>query len=156
MSSLEMNKIAAAILTAGVIAMTSGFIAKLLTPPQQLAENVYVVAVAEDEDAGAAAAADSGPESVLPLLAAADLAAGEKVARKCTACHTFEQGGANKIGPNLWNIVGRAAGGVEGFGYSSAFQEMGGQSWDYDALSAFLENPKAFAPGTKMSFAGLK
>jgi len=157
MSSLEMNKVAAAVLTAGVIAMTSGFIAKLLIHPQKLEENVYVVAASEDDGAGAEmAAADSGPASVLALLASADLAAGEKVARKCTACHTFEQGGANKIGPNLWNIVGRAAGGAEGFGYSNAIQDMGGQAWDYEALNAFLANPKDFAPGTKMSFAGLK
>lgn len=157
MSSLEMNKIAAAVLTAGVVAMGSGFIANLLIYPKQLEENVYVVATTDDEEAGAeTAAADSGPASVLPLLAAADIAEGQKVARKCTACHTFEQGAANKIGPNLWNIVGQAKAAVDGFRYSSAFEDVSDQTWGYEELDAFLANPRDYVPGTKMSFAGLR
>ena len=155
MSSLEMNKVAAAVLTAGVVAMSSGFIAKLLIHPTQLEENVYVVASAED-GGEEVAAADSGPVSVLPLLAAADVAEGQKVARKCAACHNFEKGAANKIGPNLWNIVGQPKAAVDGFGYSNVLQDMSDQSWGYEELDAFLANPRDYAPGTKMSFAGLR
>ena len=155
MSSLEMNKIAGAVLLAGVIAMSSGFIAELLSHHGKLAEPVYVIAGSDDGDASGAAEADSGPESALPLLAAADPAAGEKVAKKCTACHTFDEGGANKIGPNLWNIVDRAIASSDGFSYSGALQDMASESWTYEALDGFLAKPKDWAPGTKMSFAGL-
>ncbi len=157
MSSLEINKIVAAILTAGVVAMTAGFVAELLINPDELEENVYRVAIA----AGAATqeatgAAEAGPEPVSPLLASADAQAGKKGARKCGACHTFDQGGAQKIGPNLWNVVNRRIAGVEGFGYSSALQGLSGRQWTYEDLNAFLAKPKDFAPGTKMTFAGLK
>ena len=156
MSSLEMNKIAGAVLTAGVIAMLAGFVAKKLTLPHELEQNVYVVAAVDDGGTTAEAPADTGPEPVLPLLASADPAAGEKVAKKCTACHTFEQGGANKIGPNLWNIVNGAAGAVDGFNYSGAIEDLGGAPWSYEALNGFLADPKGYAPGTKMTFAGIR
>ncbi len=155
MSSLEFNKIAGAVLTAGVIAMSAGFIADLLVKPDQLAENVYVAA----GDGGGAAPAETeepGLEPILPLLAAADLAAGEKVAKKCTACHSFEEGGANKIGPALWDSVNREIASVADYAYSGALQEKAGEVWDYESLNGFLANPKDWAPGTKMGFAGLK
>lgn len=154
--SLEMNKIAGAVLTAGVIAMGSGFVGDLLTHTPHAEEHAFVLAVATDDGGDGAAEAPTGPESVLPLLAAADLAAGEKVAKKCTACHTFDEGGANKIGPNLWNTVNRAVASIDGFGYSSALQDIADTSWSYEELDHFLANPKDYAPGTKMSFAGLK
>ena len=156
MSSLEMNKVAAAILTAGVVAMTSGFVAKLLTAQHELEENVYQVAIAATDSASQAADAPAEPEAIGPLLAAADVAAGQKGARKCTACHSFNEGGPNKIGPNLWNIVNRQIAADEGFGYSSALQDMADTQWTYDELNAFLIKPKDYAPGTKMSFAGIR
>ena len=156
MSSLELNKIAGAVLTAGVIAMSAGFIADLLVNPRMLEENVFVVAGGEEAGEAADEAEDEGPQSILPLLASADPAAGEKVAKKCTACHSFDEGGADKIGPNLWNVVNREIASVGGFGYSDALQGMAGEVWDYEALGAFLADPKGWAPGTKMSFAGLK
>ncbi|MEO3427549.1 cytochrome c family protein [Pelagibius sp. CAU 1746] len=157
-SSLESNKIAAAVLTAGVVAMLSGFVAELLYHPQvELEENSYVVAVSEGGPAEAAPA-DEGPslEPIVPLLAAADPAAGEKVAKKCTACHSFDEGGPNKVGPNLYDLVNRPIGTHEGFGYSDDLAGMSGETWTYEHLNAFLAKPKDFAPGTKMSFAGLK
>ena len=107
------------------------------------------------EAAPSVAEEPAGPEPVLALLAGADPAAGEAATRKCTACHTFDEGGANKVGPNLWNIVDAAIAGVEGFSYSDALEGMAEQSWTYEALNAFLAKPRDFAPGTKMSFAGI-
>ncbi|MEM7057796.1 MAG: cytochrome c family protein [Pseudomonadota bacterium] len=88
------------------------------------------------------------------LLASADAAAGQKVFNKCKACHKIEDG-ADGVGPNLWNIVNRDIGSVSGYGYSGIFAELPG-NWTLEALSAFLENPKAYAKGTKMAFGGLK
>ena len=102
-----------------------------------------------EEEGGAEAGPDLGT-----LLASADAAAGEKVFAKCQACHTIEQGGANGIGPNLYATMGKAIAGHAGFAYSSALQDKGGQ-WTWENMDAWLKSPKAFAPGTKMSFAGL-
>ncbi|MEX0341242.1 MAG: cytochrome c family protein [Erythrobacter sp.] len=89
------------------------------------------------------------------LLASADAAAGERVFAKCTACHTIDQGGANGIGPNLYGIMGKAiGGGAAGFAYSSALAGKGGE-WSWENMNAWLESPRGFANGTKMSFAGL-
>lgn len=96
-----------------------------------------------------------GDEGVAALLAAADVAAGAKLSKKCKACHRFDKDGKNKVGPNLWDIVGNAIAGGEGYKYSGALTDMGGE-WTYDNLDAFLTKPKTFAPGTKMSFSGLK
>ena len=87
------------------------------------------------------------------LLAAADAAAGEKVFAKCKACHKLD--GGNGTGPHLDGVVNRAKASVEGFSYSDALTGMAGDSWTPENLYAFLENPKGYAPGTKMSFAGL-
>jgi cytochrome c len=89
------------------------------------------------------------------LLASADAQSGEKVAKKCVSCHTFDAGGKNKVGPNLHNIVGGEKRHAEGFNYSNAFQALSGP-WSYEELDAFLKDPKGFARGTKMTFAGLK
>ncbi|WP_370540479.1 cytochrome c family protein [Azospirillum sp. INR13] len=109
---------------------------------------------------GAAPAADkgaapAGPAPIAPLLAAASPENGQKVAKACAACHSFDKGGANKVGPNLYGIVGGAKGHIQGFSYSDALVKTGG-SWSYDELNKFLYDPKGYAPGTKMTFAGLK
>jgi cytochrome c len=96
----------------------------------------------------------TGP-SFSELLASADPAAGEKVFAKCMACHTIEQGAANGIGPNLYGTVGEPIGqGKGGFAFSDALSGKGG-NWSFDNLDAWLTSPKAFAAGTKMTFAGL-
>ncbi len=89
------------------------------------------------------------------LLAQANVSSGKRVAKKCTACHTFKKGGKTKTGPNLYGIVGRKIGAVKGYKYSSAMAKHGGV-WDYVALDQFLAKPKKFIRGTKMGFAGLK
>lgn len=103
-----------------------------------------------DEAEGAAAEVDLGT-----VLAAADPAKGEAIFAKCTSCHTIEQGGANGIGPNLFGVIGKPIGKhAPGFAYSADLSGHGG-TWDYQSLFDWLHSPKAFAAGTKMSFAGL-
>lgn len=123
-------------------------------PEQQAAaQPASPQAAAEPAERQASGAAGGHP--ALALVASADPAEGEKVARACKACHSLEKAGPNKVGPNLWGIVGRPVAAREGFSYSKVLQELGG-SWTWDRLAAFLEQPKEFAPGTKMSYAGLK
>ncbi len=157
MSSLESTKIAAAILTAGVVAWTGAFISELLYHPEKLEENAYKVAVAGATEAAVVEeAAAPALEPVEPLLAAADPTAGEKLVKKCTACHSLENGGPNKVGPNLWNIVERPIAAADDFGYSGTLQDMADKTWTYENLNAFLHKPKDWAAGTKMAFAGIK
>lgn len=153
MSGLELNKIAASVLVAGLIAMIAGYVADgLYHPVHDLEKRGYSIEVAE-EDTGAEPVAEK-PENILPLLASADVAAGEALTKRCTSCHTFEKGGANKVGPNLYNTVGQSVAHASGFTYSDAMAGHGG-NWDYNSLSSFLKSPKKHIPGTKMVFAGL-
>jgi len=94
-------------------------------------------------------------ENALAMLASADAGAGMKTFSKCKACHTTKKGAKNKIGPNLWGVVGRAKAGVPGFKYSGVLKGLGG-AWTYAHLDQFLTSPKKFATGNKMTFAGLK
>ena len=160
MDELKFNKVFAGVLLAALVFMAGIKGAQILVPSHDghgVAEhkNAYPIEVAEVADTAGAVAAPVGPEPILALLAEADIAAGMKLAKKCTACHVFDEGGANKVGPALWNIVNADKGGVAGFGYSDALAGFGG-GWDYAALNAFLYKPKAYIAGTKMNFAGLK
>lgn len=151
--SLEANKIFAAILTAGIVGVGSAVMSGILYHPRELEEPVYVVAAAEGGGEEAPAEEEAQPIGV--LLASASVEDGEKAARKCASCHAFEQGGANKVGPPLWGIVNRPIASHEGFSYSPALAEKQDQVWDYEHLAQFLRDPKGYAPGTKMSFAGI-
>lgn len=108
------------------------------------------------EEAGAAAAGPAQRVSAVPMIAAATVAAGTEVFRKCAACHTAEAGGANKTGPNLHNIVGDAIGDRNGFKTTDSLKAIAGGKWDYATLEDYLEDPKRLAPKGSMSFAGLK
>lgn len=112
----------------------------------------YVVEGVEDIVEGGEAAA---PVAIATLLPTADAAKGGEVFKKCASCHTVTQGGANGIGPNLYGTLGEEIGhGKGGYAFSDALSGKGGK-WDFDSMNAWLASPKAFAPGTKMSFAGL-
>ncbi len=156
MDNLKTNKILAGFLLAGLLAMGGGKIAEILVPHQELDENAYPIEIKQVADNGQATTpVNEGPEPILALLASADIEAGIKVAKKCTACHEFNADGKNKTGPMLWNIVDASKGMKDGFKYSDALVGMGG-AWDYNALNAFLYKPKAYIKGTKMNFVGLK
>lgn len=116
------------------------------------AEQAYVIDTGEDDGHGEEAV-EEGP-SFAEVLAEADAGKGEKVFSKCKACHKLEDG-ANATGPHLYGVVGRAVGSVDGFGYSGSLVAVA-DVWTPENLDHFLENPKGFAPGTKMSFSGLK
>jgi cytochrome c len=115
-------------------------------------EQTAAIEQATPEPAAPAGGAAGG---VAALLAHADPDAGAKDARKCAACHSFDEAGSAKLGPPLWGVVGRDIASVEGFAYSEALTAKQG-AWDYQNLDAFLAEPRNWAPGTKMAFAGLK
>jgi cytochrome c len=152
-SSLEVNKVLAAILTAGIVASGSGVISRIIYQPSMPEEAAYPIEVAATE--GATEGDGAAPTvSLAALLADGSVEEGQTQARKCVACHSFEQGGPNKIGPALWGVLGRDIASHEGFAYSDALASKE-SAWDYESLSAFVANPKEWAPGTKMAFAGL-
>ena len=156
--SFEANKIAGAILAAMILAMVSGIVANILVRPTPLTKQAYEVAGGPPEGAApAAAAAPAGPEPIAPLMANASVDAGKAKTQVCAACHTFDKGGPNRIGPNLYGVVGSPiAEGRGGFAFSSALTDKGkGQTWTLDDLNAWLFKPQEFAKGTKMTFIGL-
>ncbi|MFC7048832.1 c-type cytochrome [Emcibacter nanhaiensis] len=150
-----MNKIALAVLVTLLVVIGINNLGEIVFHEEHLEANAYPIEVEmAAADTGAAVEEEKGP-TLAALLATASAADGEKVFKKCKACHTAEEGGKNGTGPNLWGIVGRPKGSHEGFGYSDAMHAKGG-NWTYEDLDHFLTKPKDFVPGTKMAFAGLK
>jgi cytochrome c len=123
--------------------------------PAAAAAPAAAPAAATPQEPAAASAPAAPPAEFNALLAAADPAVGEKVFNKCKACHSAEKGGKNQVGPNLWNVVGAPIAHHEGFAYSAALAGKSNETWTYDELNTYLTSPKTFAPGTKMTFAGL-
>lgn len=163
---MELNKIAAAILLAGLIGMVTGKVAGILYDGgQDLAHGYgheevkrgYAIEVVEAAgDAAAGAPKEKELASIIPLLPSADTAAGEQYfSKKCSLCHTHEKGGANKTGPNLWGIVGSKKAHLDNFNYSKAMSEKGGV-WGFEELNGFLHKPKQWLPGTIMAYAGTR
>ncbi len=155
--ALEFNKAFAAVLTAGITFMVSGFVAGLVVSPQRPHEP----AIALGRDAAAPAQPTPAPtapalEPIAPLLAAANVDNGRQIAqRACASCHSFNEGGRNAVGPNLWGVVGANHARVEGFNYSAANRALADKPWDFEALNAFIAAPGRAMPGTRMAFAGL-
>jgi cytochrome c len=154
MNSMTINNVLAGILIGGLVAMLSGFVAGKIFHVEPLEKTAYFVDVGS-EGAQVAAAAEEELPPIAPLLASANVENGEKLSRVCTSCHTFDKGGRNGTGPNQWNVVGSKKGHAEGFDYSDALLATGGE-WSYESLNKFLANPKKYAPGTKMNYAGLR
>ena len=144
------NTIAGWVLFAGIVALGSSIVAGELFHGERPEKMAYPIEGVEAEGGGAAAA----EQPIEVYLAAADPAKGQQVFNKCMACHNADKGGPNQLGPNLWGVLGEPIGQGKGYAFSDALAKKGG-SWSWDNLSQWLTSPKAFAPGTKMTFAGL-
>ena len=157
MSGLEVNKILAAIIMALLIMAVISFVGDLIVNiDSEKKEVAYKIDIPEaDSDHSETAKKLEITESISPFLINASLEKGEKIFKKCGACHNYQKGSANKVGPNLWNIINRPKASVNGFAYSKALVDIGGE-WTYEELSEFLYKPKQYAEGTKMNFSGLK
>ena len=145
------NTIAGWVLFAGIVALGSSIVSSEVFNTHRPETMGYPIEGVEVEGGGSAEAA----KPIEFYLASADPVKGEQVFKKCTACHNADNGGANALGPNLWGVLGEPIGkGAHGFAFSEALSGHGG-NWDWNSLSEWLSNPKKFAPGTKMTFAGL-
>jgi len=144
------NTIAGWVLFAGIVALGSSIVGSEYFHSERPEKMGYPIAGVQEEGEGAAPA----EQPIEVYLAKADVAHGQQVFNKCMACHNADKGGPNQLGPNLWGVLGEPIGQGKGFAFSDALQKVGG-TWNWDNLSKWLTSPKAFAPGTKMTFAGL-
>jgi len=152
---IETNKIAGAALSTLLVVMGLNMIAGIVFAPHKPAVPGFDLPSAEPASAGAAAAAPVAEEPIAVRLAKADPAKGEKAVGACKACHTFEKGAPNKIGPHLYDVYARPKASVEGFAYSAALKGKASEKWEAEQLDGFLKSPKAYLPGTIMAFAGI-
>lgn len=158
MDSFELNKIIGAILGTLLFVMGVGFLAEGIYHPIEGRSPGYALPEPEAGAGEGEAVAEAPAVPLGVLLASADASQGQTAVRKCASCHNFEQGAGNKQGPELYGVVGRVIGSHEGFAYSEAAlaHQAAGDTWTYESLDHFLTAPKAFMPGTKMNFAGVK
>lgn len=153
MDELEYSKIFGAACAALLAFVGFGQLGKAAVSVNQLDEPAYVVEIAEADDADGGADAEE-EKTIGEIFAMADLERGKKVFGKCKSCHKVAPDGGNGVGPNLWGIVGKPIASADGFSYSAALAEKGGD-WDWEAMNGFILKPKAWAKGTKMGFAGV-
>jgi len=154
MDSFELNKVMGAILGTCLVLLVTNFAAQALFAPKKPEKPGFEIAVKEDAGAGAAGPAAAAPEPLEKLLPTASVEKGMAAAKKCQACHSFEKDGPNKVGPDLFGVVGRDRASHAGFNYSPAMKAKGGK-WTEDDLYQFIQSPKGFVPGTAMGFAGI-
>ena len=152
-----MNKIIASILLAVILVLGINKITDIIFYVEKPEKSAYQVASVSTTTTTEKTSASSGSGSgeIMALLASANIADGEKVFKKCAACHSIVKGGGNKIGPTLWGVLGRRAGSVTDYKYSKAMATHG-KTWSFEEMNGFLTKPKDWIKGTKMSFAGLK
>ena len=158
MDSFEINKIIAAVLLTALIVIGIGKFTDILFHVEKPKESAYKIEGLET----AVASTSSNSETkvvekvdIAQLLSLGDLAHGEKVFKKCSACHMIASGGKNMIGPNLWGVIGRTAGSVSDYKYSKAMVAYAKQ-WSFEEMNSYLIKPQAYVKGTKMAFAGLR
>ena len=157
MNSFEFNKIAGAVLGTALMVFGLKGLTEVIYRSETPEKPGFAIEVAEAATAGEAAGGEQRAAiSLGTLLASADAAKGATAAKQCAACHDFTQGGPNKVGPNLWDVVERPHGSAAGFAYSDAMKAKASEPWTYDALNAFIKKPSEAVPGTKMGFGGIK
>lgn len=162
MDSFELNKIAGAVLATLLVYLGIQTLGDTIFDNQTPNPQAYIVEGVAQETLNVSASGVETIENapvivpdVVAMIATASIEKGARVAKKCVSCHSFEKGGANRIGPALYNVVNRNIGSVAGFNYSKKLNTLDG-TWDYAALNSFLLSPKKYAAGTKMAFAGLR
>lgn len=153
---MEVNKVLAAVLVAGIAYSLSGLIADALVSPEELKTPAIKIEGVPAAPENNAPAQPAGPAPIAPLLAQASPEKGKELAaRICGVCHTFGEGEPAKVGPNLYGILGDPRAHMAGFDYSEGLRKLGGK-WDYESLNQWLYDPRSLVPGTRMAFAGLK
>jgi len=156
MDSFELNKIIAAILMVALLVIGLGKIADgvfHVKKPKNPGYQVEVVSQVSSETSLITELVEK--IDITAVMALGDITSGEKIFKKCAACHSINKGGRNKIGPALYNVVGRAVGGVDDYKYSKALASYG-KEWTFEELNGFLTKPSSYLKGTKMSYAGLR
>ena len=155
MSAIEINKIAGALLSTALFLMLINMLSDTIFEPHSASKApTYLIETSDEQREATAIVQEVGP-TLDVLLATATSKSGEKISKKCIACHAFGQGQASGIGPNLWDILGRDIASAADFEYSKALFKIEG-AWTFVELDKFLTSPKKYVNGTKMAFPGLK